>query len=68
MGSLLKAAIICHVYVSLPIQTIIQTAFFSRILTRSTAACSCFITRERLHIHIDICDTNRVLQFYISSY
>ena len=40
----------------LPIQAIIQAAFFSLIIRRSTVACSCFITRQRLHIHIDICD------------
>lgn len=41
---------------SLPIQAIIQAAFFSLIIRRSTVACSCFITRQRFHIHIDICD------------
>lgn len=53
----LKAAIICR-DLSLPIQAIIQAAFFSRILAWSTVACSCFITRKRLHIHIDICEAN----------
>lgn len=41
---------------TLPIQAIIQAAFFSLVHLRSTVACSCFITRKRLHIHIDVCD------------
>lgn len=43
----------------LPIQAIIQAAFFSLIIRRSTVACSRFITRQRLHVHVDICDRGR---------
>lgn len=48
---------------SLPIQTIIQAAFFIHVWRRFAVACRCLITRERLYIHIDICDTNGGLQF-----
>lgn len=50
-----KAFISCCI-LSLPIQAVIQAAFFSWVLMMSTVACGCFITRQRLHIHIDICD------------
>lgn len=43
--------------VSLPIQAFIHAAFFSWVFGKSTVACSCFITRERLHIHINIYKT-----------
>lgn len=52
----------------LPIQAVIQAAFFRLILTRFTVACSCFVTREGLYIHVHICDTNWLLYFDISSF
>lgn len=45
---------------SLPIQAIVQAAFFNLFIGRSTVAGSRLITRQRLHIHIDICDEEKI--------
>lgn len=52
---------------SLPIQAIIQAAFFRLIARRPAVACRRFVTRQRLHVHIDVCDRGGG-DFYIDLY
>lgn len=49
---------------SSPVQAIIQAALLSAVFMRSTVTRRRFITRQRLHVHIHICDRKRGMTIF----